>query len=112
MTTRSSVEIRQIGDSSEGYKLDGDKPRWDLLPWREVEEVVKVLTAGLEKYPADNWQRVPQARPRYFAAAIRHVYARWGGEKLDPQTGFSHLAHAICCLLFWLWHDKEQTNED
>ena len=24
------------------------------------------------------------------------------GEKLDPETGLSHMAHALCCLLFKL----------
>ena len=30
----------------------------------------------------------------------RHIFAWWGGEDKDPETGFSHLAHAACCLLF------------
>lgn len=33
-----------------GRKFDKGKPRWCLLPWKEIEEVVKVLTKGSEKY--------------------------------------------------------------
>jgi len=39
----------------EGTKYDEDKPRWDLLPFTEVEKVVKVLTMGAKKYADGNW---------------------------------------------------------
>jgi hypothetical protein len=90
-----------------GRKFDGDKLRWDLLPWREVEQVVKVLTFGLRKYDADNWKQV-EPKTRYVAAAFRHLCAWIKGEKPDPETGVNHLAHAICCLLFLLWKDNEE----
>ena len=53
---------------SEGRKDDAEKPRWDLLPWGPVGEVVAVLTFGARKYAPDNWKHVPAARERYFAA--------------------------------------------
>lgn len=85
-----------------GTKKDDGKQRWDLLPFKAVGEVVKVLTFGCRKYSDWNWTHVPNARERYFAAGQRHFVAWWGGEKLDPETGLSTLAHAICCLLFLL----------
>lgn len=90
-----------------GRKFDGGKPRWGLLPFREVEQVVDVLTIGAQKYEDHNWQRV---RPvsRYIDAAFRHMTAWVRGEKQDPETGKNHLAHAICCLLFLMWHDNEE----
>jgi len=90
-----------------GRKDDTGKPRWDLLPWAEVEQVVEVLTVGAVKYEDDNWKYVPHPRRRYFAACIRHILAWWHGEKLDPETGLHHLAHAVCCLLFLMWHDNQ-----
>ena len=91
-----------------GRKFDGDKNRWELLPWREVEQVAEILTIGARKYEDNNWQKV---RPvsRYVGAAFRHFTAWVRGEKLDPETGKSHLAHAACCLLFLMWHDNEAT---
>lgn len=94
---------QDTGRSVRGMKHDNGKPRWDLLPWRPVTEVVKVLTFGAGKYGADNWQTVPNARNRYFAAAMRHLTAWESGERLDPESGYHHLAHAICCLLFLMW---------
>jgi hypothetical protein len=87
---------------AEGVKQDGGKPRWDLLPWEAVSPVVDVLTFGARKYAPDNWRHVPGARERYFAAAQRHMVAWWRGERVDPESGYPHLAHAACCVLFLL----------
>lgn len=89
-----------------GRKFDGDKLRWDLLPFREVEQVVEILTIGAKKYDDNNWQNV-KPFTRYVAAAWRHFIAWCKGEKLDPESGKNHLAHAICCLLFLLWNDNQ-----
>lgn len=83
-----------------GIKHDAAKPRWDLVPWESMIPVVSVLTSGAQKYAPDNWRKVPDAHSRYFAAALRHMTAWWGGEINDPETNQPHLAHATCCLLF------------
>jgi len=88
-----------------GRKDDAEKPRWDLLPFDELEDTVRVLTFGAIKYSPDNWKRVPGARCRYIAAAFRHLVARARGEILDPESGRPHTAHAVCCLLFLAWFD-------
>ena len=85
-----------------GVKYDNDKPQWSLLPFKALREVVDVLTYGAKKYAPDNWKKVPDAKRRYIDAGFRHFTAYAGGEKLDPETGKSHLAHAMCCLLYLL----------
>lgn len=90
-----------------GVKYDKDKARWDLLPWREVAEVVAVLTHGAKKYADDNWKSVEDSEDRYFAAAMRHLTAWWEGDCYDPESKQHHLAHAVCCLLFLMWFDLE-----
>ena len=97
------------GDSS---KKDHGKLLWDLLPYKQVEEIVDVITFGAEKYEPYGWQKVPDAKNRYFAALMRHLTAWWEGEKIDPESGKSHLAHAGCCLLFLMWFDKKQAMKD
>ena len=94
-------------DKTMGIKYDSGKPDWSLMPFRELTEVVKVLTAGAVKYSPDNWKFVKPSQERYAAAALRHISARMQGEVKDPETGCPHTAHAICCLLFWMWHDTE-----
>lgn len=89
-----------------GTKYDGMKPRYDLIPAESEEDVAKVLAAGAEKYAVDNWKWVPKGKRRYWAAALRHIWARIWGKILDDETGLPHLAHAICCLHFANWFDK------
>lgn len=90
----------------EGVKYDAEKPRWDLLPFDEMEAVVDVLTFGAQKYAPDNWKHVKGARWRYLAASFRHLVARARGEILDKESGKPHTAHAVCCLLFLAWFDS------
>ena len=93
--------------STTGAKFDAGKPRWDLLPWDEVGQVVEVLTHGAVKYAPDNWKHVEDGRDRYFAALLRHIHAHRMGDVLDPESGLTHLAHAACNLLF-LMHFEQQ----
>ena len=85
-----------------GIKYDGEKPKMNLLPPKAIVEVAKVLTFGAEKYDAENWRKLDDLQNRYTAGALRHIFAHMDGEQLDPETGLSHMAHALCCLLFKL----------
>ena len=85
-----------------GIKYDSAKPKMNLLPPKAIVEVAKVLTFGAEKYDAENWRKLDDLQNRYTAGALRHIFAHMDGEKLDRETGLSHMAHALCCLLFKL----------
>ena len=91
---------------AQGVKYDEGKERWDLLPWKEIKQVVVVLTYGARKYEANNWKTIKDWRSRLSAATMRHFVAWSTGERLDPETKQHHLAHCICCLLFLMWHDR------
>jgi len=93
-----------------GKKHDQDKLRYDLVHPEALREITEVLTYGSRKYSSDNWKKVPDLKRRYFAALMRHMWAWWGGEDNDTETGFSHLAHAGCCLLFLIGEKYEQAN--
>lgn len=89
-----------------GMKYDSDKPRYSLLPKGAVNAVIDVLEFGAKKYEADNWQKVDNAKERYYNAAMRHIDKWWNGEKHDPETNIHHLAHASTNLFFLMWFDK------
>lgn len=92
-----------------GKKFDSEKPKMHLLPPKALLEVAKVLTFGAEKYGEQNWREVADAQNRYASASLRHSFSHLDGETLDQETNYSHLAHAICCLLFKL--ELELENE-
>ena len=93
--------------ASEGQKFDKGKPRWSLLPFRELKNVVEILTFGADKYAKNNWQKVDNATERYSDAALRHLTSWLSGEKKDPESGKSHLAHVVCNILFLMWFENE-----
>ena len=82
-------------------KRDGGKLMFDLLMPGPLRQVVAVLTFGAEKYEANSYRKGLKWT-RYVAAMLRHLYAWYGGEKNDPESGLHHLAHLICCALFLL----------
>ena len=88
--------------TASGIKYDSEKPKMNLLPPKAIVEISKVLTFGAEKYDAENWRKLDDLQNRYTAGALRHIFAHMDGEDLDPETNLSHLAHAMCCLLFKL----------
>lgn len=95
-------------DPREGMKNDflDDKPRWDLLPLPEIEDLVKVYTAGAKKYAPNNWQKLDNGYQRYKAALFRHLLAYEKGERIDPDTKCMHLAQVVWNAVAMLWFDK------
>jgi hypothetical protein len=92
-----------------GVKHDTDKPDMSLLSNIALIKVAQVMSFGKKKYAAHNW-RGGFVWSRPLAAAARHLYAYIGGEDKDPETGLSHLAHAMCCLMFVL--EFEETKKE
>jgi hypothetical protein len=87
------------------------KPRLELVPFDVIEEIAEALTYGASKYEANNWTRGARWG-RYFAAMLRHGFAWWRGEDRDPETGFSHLAHLGCNLIFLMSYQRHGWGED
>ena len=84
----------------EFLKDDGKKPNLAILldTPKAMGEVARVLEYGAAKYDRKNWAKCDDPE-RYMAAALRHLTAYHNGEILDPESGRSHLAHAVCSLL-------------
>lgn len=91
----------------QGTKYDSEKPRMDLLDSYALEELSKVLTFGAAKYEPNNWRK-GIAITRLTSSLLRHVFAFMRGEAKDPETGLSHIAHAMCNCMFILWTMKHK----
>jgi hypothetical protein len=88
--------------TQQGIKHDQAKLPWHLLPYDAIEQVVKVLNFGANKYEDRNWEQ-GIAYSRLFAASQRHLTSWFQNrEDLDPESNLNHLAHAACCVLFAL----------
>ncbi len=110
-TRPNEVELIASKNESGGTKHDSNKPRMELLPQEALEEIAKVLTFGAKKYDDNNWRKGFDYS-RLIGASLRHIAAFQQNENTDPESGESHLAHAACCLLFLITHEKLKLGKD
>lgn len=92
-------------------KFDTGKARYDLLPAEFLEATAVILAYGANKYADRNWEK-GMNWGRVFGAMMRHMWAWWGGQKLDPETGYSHLWHASCNLAFLISYEARGVGKD
>ena len=94
-----------------GIKHDTEKVPLSLLSREALERTAEVLAFGAKKYATHNWRSGFQwSRP--LSAAQRHLLAFQDGEDRDPESGLSHLAHAMCCIMFLLEFEKTHRELD
>lgn len=92
-------------------KYDDHKAPMSLLSSEALHQTAMVLAFGKQKYAAHNWRGgFEWSRP--LSAALRHILAFQDGEDRDPESGLSHLAHAMCCLMFLLEFEKTHRELD
>lgn len=81
-----------------------NKVMMELLPFRELEEIARVYTAGAKKYGPNRWQNLPDGYQRYKGALLRHLTELEKGNDIDEDTGCMHAAqiawNAIAMLHF------------
>lgn len=94
---------------SSGTKFDQGKPRMDLISSKALVQLARVLGVGAAKYQPNNW-RGGIAYSRLIGAMLRHIAAFNDGEDVDPESGISHIAHAMCNCMFLL--EQLQTRPD
>lgn len=90
---------------AEALRYNEDKIGVHLVPYESVEEIAKVLDFGAKKYSEDNWKRGLTIR-KCMGSLLRHAFAYMRGEKIDKETGLSHIAHIGCNVFFILWYEK------
>lgn len=100
-----------------GIKHDAGKDPWQLLPWDALRVITYILRYGADKYEPRNWER-GMDYDRLFRAAIEHLVSWWErddkgrGPGMDPETGYSHLWHAACCVLFLITYEIRGVGTD
>lgn len=75
-----------------------------LMAWGNV------LAFGAKKYHQRNFLLAPGMEwSRVYDSLMHHLFAFWGGEWLDEESGEPHIAHAMCNLQFlWTYHEHPQ----
>ena len=103
-------------DPTTGAMKELKDDRYDLIPPDALEALARVYGKSSQdhggKYPARNWEK-GYAWGKSFRALIKHAFAAWRGEWLDPESGLPHLAHAAWhCFTLLTYHDKKLGTDD
>jgi len=97
-TTEAKEHVKK---SKVAVKFDDGKARYDLIPGDALEALAQIYTYGCIKYDDNNWRKGFKWG-RVFGALMRHSWAFWRGEDIDPESGMHHMAHAMwqCATLY------------
>jgi hypothetical protein len=108
---RAQVAALFKAEDTGGGRSDTGKLRYDLLPPGPIRALVSILTGGATKYGDRNWEK-GMAWSRCYASTMRHMMAWYAGEDKDKESGESHLAHAMCNLVFLMEYERTHPEKD
>lgn len=103
----SAVEIRDYS-----AKHDQDKLRPSLICESLIEAVMQIREYGCKKYgDPENWRKVEPKR--YEDAMWRHILQckKYGIDSIDEESGYPHLWHAACNIMFLIEMKVNVTNK-
>jgi hypothetical protein len=69
------------------------------IPAPVLAELALALLEGACKYGRHNYRTAGARASVYYDAALRHLWAWWEGEDIDPDSGLSHVTKAIAGLV-------------
>lgn len=95
-------------------KYDEGKPPIHLVPVDTITAAAKVFGFGAQKYGEWNWRDdIPNTSyGRTYSSIQRHLTSWFSGEENDPESGLSHLDHALTQLMILKMQTLENTNPD
>ena len=74
------------------------KPPLHLIPGSALVQMAVAHGLGADKYGPYNWRVTGVNASTYVGAAERHLRSWYDGEQIDPESGVSHLAHALASI--------------
>lgn len=98
-------------EEKKGLRFNNGKLRWSLVDFESLEDMVKVLEFGAEKYDDHNWKKGLQTT-EVSESLMRHLFAYLNGEDKDPESGLSHLGHVMCNAMFLSYTQKHHPELD
>ena len=94
-----------------GTRENQGKPPVNLILSKAWLEIAKVAEFGAKKYTPHNY-RLGMRWTFFVDAGMRHLIKYCTGEKTDPESGLSHLAHVVWNFLALLEFEIEDIGEN
>lgn len=109
--TSSEVRAKRQTSTQQAVKHDQHKPDYSLLTSAMLEPMTRALMYGEGKYSRGNF-KAGFENIRLTSAALRHIFAYLDREEQDPESGISHLGHAMAALAMLLDNIAEGVSSD
>ena len=91
--------------AAQALRYNNGKRQWNLIDFKSLEPMVKVLEFGSIKYLPDNWKK-GMPREQILNSAMRHLTAMLDGEEIDSESGLPHSAHVACNMMFLSYFEQ------
>lgn len=75
------------------------KAPMSTIPANVLAEMGAAMLEGTAKYGRHNYREVGVRASIYYDAVLRHIFAWWEGEDIDPDSGMSHITKAMTALV-------------
>lgn len=106
-----SKEIRKT-DPKTGAQKGTKLERHDLFASESLRRLATHFGVGAQKYDEHNWRK-GYAWSWSYAALQRHLWAFWGGEDIDEETGSRHIISAMWhCMALDTFMDEHPELDD
>ena len=84
------------------------KPKWSLVYYPAIEDMIRVLEFGCKKYDKNNWKK-PMNREEILESIQRHLAKLFEGEEIDSESLEHHISHIMARCMFYFYHSKNDT---
>lgn len=103
-----------IGKKMElAMRSNAGKLQWSLVDFESLEDLVRVLEFGAEKYERDNWKKgLPVTK--IYDSLMRHIIAFFNKiEDVDPESGVNHIGHMMANVMFlaYMYKNKKELDD-
>lgn len=93
----SAVEMIKMQDKAE--RKNSGKPKLSMVALDCLVPCAQVLAFGARKYARDNWRKgMPVTE--ILDSLLRHIASMQKGERIDQESGLSHIGHIQCNAMF------------
>jgi hypothetical protein len=71
-----------------------------------IDQAAKIMKRGETEYGRDNW-KIGMTKPSILQSLYRHAYKFSNGEIFDTDSGYKHIGHIYCNLMFLEFHERK-----
>lgn len=95
----------------QALRYNQGKPRWSLVDFDSLEDMVQVLDFGSKKYSDNNWKKGLKTT-EIIDSLMRHITDFMRGETIDADSKLPITGHILCNAMFLAYMMKNKPEFD